>query len=104
MQREFALFGGWKETSATVWSVMPTSGSRRTVILTYAVARKPYSSEISTSRAFTPGEVIPLRYDPGNPARNEFALRYQAVRAALWGAVVLGASVAGYLYFLPMAP
>lgn len=83
MSREFKLFGGWHQTPATVWSVAPGSSARRTVIITYTVHRRPYSSQLKTVRPFTEGQVFSLRYDPANPRRNELSVRHRARQTAI---------------------
>lgn len=102
MSREFKLFGGWDETTATVWSIVPGSGRRHKVIITYSVQRKPYSCELRTDLPFVSGDVFPLRYDPANPRRNELIVRQHARQALFWGGILAVLAAAFALTYIPL--
>jgi hypothetical protein len=103
MGRELKLFGGWGEAQATVWSVTPSTSARRSIIITYSVNRKPYSSELRTNLPFAAGQIFSLRYDPANPKRNELRVRQQARQAVMWGGLLAGLALAFGLSYLPFA-
>jgi hypothetical protein len=97
----------WKETTATVWSVIPpvagVPGSAGSAIISYEVDGEQYSSELCTNRGFVKGEKFQLRYDPENPDRNELSVRSQRWKIVCIALLSLLAAWAICLYVHPTA-
>jgi Protein of unknown function (DUF3592) len=101
------LRDNWKETTATVWSVMPrvagVAGSTGTVVISYEVSGEQHSSELCTNRAFVKGEKFQLRYDPKNPDRNELSVRSRRWKLVCIALLSLLAAFAICMYVHPTA-
>lgn len=63
-----------------------------TVIITYTVNRRPFSTQLYTDLPFTPGLIFPLRYDPSNPKRNELSVRQNWRRGLIRGSIAVVAA------------